>query len=88
MKIYEGFLHSGSDPNVSGAYTINGQPGDLYPCAKSETFKLKAEKGLTYLLRIIKSAKPDILFFSIADHNVTVVGSDGSYVKLFTGPDH
>ncbi|GLT44404.1 hypothetical protein SLA2020_183060 [Shorea laevis] len=84
MKIYEGFLHSGGDPNVSDAFTINGQPGDLYPCSKSETFKLKVEKGLTYLLRIINSAMQDMLFFSIADHNVTIVGTDASYVKPFT----
>lgn len=29
------FLRTGGDPNVSDAYLINGQPGDLYPCSKS-----------------------------------------------------
>jgi laccase len=29
------FLQSGGGPNVSDAITINGQPGDLYPCSKS-----------------------------------------------------
>lgn len=28
-------LQSGSDPNASDAFLINGQPGDLYPCSKS-----------------------------------------------------
>lgn len=28
-------LQSGSDPNASDAYLINGQPGDLYPCSTS-----------------------------------------------------
>ena len=27
-------LQTGADPNISDAYTINGQPGDLYPCSK------------------------------------------------------
>lgn len=35
VEVYNEFLHSGTDPNISDAYTINGQPGDLYPCSKS-----------------------------------------------------
>ncbi|GLT64513.1 hypothetical protein SLA2020_370000 [Shorea laevis] len=66
---------------ISEAYVINGQPGDLYPCSKPDTFKLKVERGLTYLLRIVNSAVQDMLFFSIAGHNVTLVGSDASYLK-------
>lgn len=28
-------LASGATPNNSNAYTINGQPGDLYPCSSN-----------------------------------------------------
>lgn len=31
--VYNEFLRIGGDPNASDAYTINGQPGDLYPCS-------------------------------------------------------
>ena len=33
--VYEEFLRNGGSPNESDAITINGQPGDLYPCSKS-----------------------------------------------------
>ena len=39
MELYNEFRKSGGDPNVSDAYTINGQPGDLYPCSKSGIFE-------------------------------------------------
>ncbi|GLU06848.1 hypothetical protein SLE2022_238380 [Rubroshorea leprosula] len=78
---------------ISEAYVINGQPGDLYPCSKPETFRLKVKRGLTYLLRIVNSAAEDSLFFAIANHTVTVItianhtvtviGSDASYLKPF-----
>lgn len=34
------FLRTGGDPNTSDALTINGQPGDLYPCSKSGLFAM------------------------------------------------
>ena len=37
-ELYTEFLNSGGDPDVSDAYTINGQPGDLYPCSKPGRF--------------------------------------------------
>ncbi|XP_012085931.1 laccase-15 [Jatropha curcas] len=84
MELYDAFLQSGGDPNVSEAYTINGQPGDLYPCSKQETFKLMVDYGKTYLLRVINAAVQDILFFSIANHNLKVVATDASYTKPLT----
>ncbi|CAK7346694.1 unnamed protein product [Dovyalis caffra] len=81
VDIYNEFLASGADPNISDAYTINGQPGDLHPCSKPDTFKLKVDHGKTYLLRLINAALQDILFFSIANHQLTVVGTDASYTK-------
>ncbi|KAI3431927.1 Laccase [Psidium guajava] len=84
MEVYHEMLRTGGDPNVSDAYTINGQPGDLYPCSKQDTFKLRVEQGKTYLLRIINAALQDLLFFSIAKHSVTVVATDASYTKPLT----
>ena len=34
LKIYNETVVTGGAPNVSDAFTINGQPGDLYPCSK------------------------------------------------------
>ncbi|KAJ9675472.1 hypothetical protein PVL29_024414 [Vitis rotundifolia] len=82
--VLEEMLATGTDPNVSDSYLINGQPGDLHPCSKSGTFKLMVDHGKTYLLRIINAALQDILFFSIAKHKMTVVGTDGSYTKPLT----
>ncbi|KAJ8625797.1 hypothetical protein MRB53_034327 [Persea americana] len=74
----------GNEPNVSNSFTINGQPGDLYPCSKPDTFRLLVEKGNTYLLRVVNAAMNNELFFSIAQHTLTVVAVDASYVKSFT----
>ncbi|KAL1818864.1 hypothetical protein DCAR_0415093 [Daucus carota subsp. sativus] len=76
-------LQTGGGPNVSDAYTINGFPGPLYNCSAHETYKLKVKPGKTYLLRIINSALNDDLFFSIANHTLTIVEADASYVKPF-----
>ncbi|WOL14028.1 hypothetical protein Cni_G22808 [Canna indica] len=77
-------LQTGAGPNVSDAYTINGLPGPLYTsCSTKDTFKLKVKPGKTYLLRLINAAVNDELFFSIANHSVTVVDVDAVYVKPF-----
>ncbi|RVX07129.1 putative laccase-9 [Vitis vinifera] len=77
-------LATGGDPNSSDALLINGQPGDLFPCSKSGTFKLTVDHGKTYLLRIINAALHEALFFAIAKHKMIVVGTDGSYTKPLT----
>ncbi|XP_022755701.1 laccase-17-like [Durio zibethinus] len=76
-------LRTGGGPNVSDAYTINGHPGPLYNCSAKDTFKLKVKPGKTYLLRLINAALNDELFFSIANHSLTVVDVDAIYVKPF-----
>ncbi|KAJ6724462.1 MULTI-COPPER OXIDASE [Salix viminalis] len=76
-------MQTGGGPNVSDAYTINGFPGPLYNCSANDTFKLKVKPGKTYLLRMINAALNDELFFSIANHTVTVVDVDAVYVKPF-----
>lgn len=35
MSILQQALNTGIAPNVSDAYTINGQPGDLYQCSST-----------------------------------------------------
>ncbi|KAK7293038.1 hypothetical protein RJT34_15900 [Clitoria ternatea] len=76
-------LQTGGGPNVSDAYTINGLPGPLYNCSAKDTFKLKVKPGKTYLLRLINAVLNDELFFSIANHTLTVVEVDAIYVKPF-----
>ncbi|KAJ0024141.1 hypothetical protein Pint_07828 [Pistacia integerrima] len=46
-----------------------------------DTFKLMVNYGKTYLLRLVNAAVGDILFFAIKNHQLTVVGTDGSYTK-------
>ncbi|KAK2659170.1 hypothetical protein Ddye_005703 [Dipteronia dyeriana] len=84
MEVLQLFLRTGGDPNISDAFTINGQPGDLYQCSKSETFRLSVDQGKTYLLRFVNAAMNSPLFVSIANHMLTVVGIDGGYTKPLT----
>ncbi|GLJ12752.1 hypothetical protein SUGI_0197130 [Cryptomeria japonica] len=70
-------------PNGSDAYTINGQPGDLYPCSASDTYNIVVEMGKTYLLRVINAGMNEGLFFKIANHKMTVVAVDASYTKPY-----
>ncbi|XP_058109595.1 laccase-17-like [Magnolia sinica] len=76
-------LQTGAGPNVSEAFTINGLPGLLYNCSAKDTFNLSVEAGKTYLLRLINAALNDELFFSIANHTLTIVDVDAIYVKPF-----
>nr|GMD54182.1 laccase-14-like [Ipomoea batatas] len=84
QAVLDEFLASGGAPNNSDAYLINGQPGDLYPCSVNDTYKLTVEYGKTYLLRMVNAVMNNILFFSIANHQITVVGTDGAYTKPLT----
>ncbi|KAJ9675421.1 hypothetical protein PVL29_024371 [Vitis rotundifolia] len=77
MEIIETALENGGEPNKSDAFTMNGQPGDLYNCSKQGTFKLVVDYGKTYLLRMINSIMNEEMFF----HGLTVVGTDGGYIK-------
>ncbi|XP_037451324.1 putative laccase-9 [Triticum dicoccoides] len=77
-------LGSGGDFQPSDANTINGQPGDLFPCSSDTAFKLPVEHGNTYMLRIIIAALTNEFFFAIAGHRLTVVGTDAAYTKPFT----
>eukprot|EP00253_Pinus_taeda_P000936 PITA_00936 len=76
-------ISTGGAPNLSDAYTINGQPGDLYRCSRSETFRLPVKRGETYLLRIVNAALNSGHFFKIASHKFTVVAVDATYTKPY-----
>ncbi|KAL6003072.1 high-affinity glucose transporter [Asimina triloba] len=75
---------TGAAPNISDAFTINGQPGDLYNCSSQETVIIPIDSGETSLLRVINAALNNELFFTVAGHKMTVVGADASYTKPFT----
>lgn len=75
---------TGATPNISDAYTINGQPGDLYNCSSEETVIVPVGFGEMNLLRVINAALNQELFFSVANHKLTVVSADASYMKPFT----
>ncbi|KAI4382887.1 hypothetical protein MLD38_008789 [Melastoma candidum] len=75
---------TGGAPNISDAYTINGEPGDLYNCSSKDTVIVPIDVGETHLLRVINSALNQELFFTVANHKFTVVGADASYTKPFT----
>ncbi|GMN41221.1 hypothetical protein TIFTF001_010438 [Ficus carica] len=75
---------TGAAPNVSDAYTINGQPGDLYNCSSKDTVVVPIDASETNLLRVINAALNQPLFFTVANHKLTVVGADASYTKPFT----
>ncbi|EEF41954.1 laccase, putative [Ricinus communis] len=76
-------LQTGGPPNVSNAFTINGLPGPLYNCSAKDTYRLRVKPGKIYLLRIISATIDHDLFFTIANHSVTVVEADAGYIKPF-----
>ncbi|KAL1536234.1 laccase [Salvia divinorum] len=80
-QVFGKFLAGGGDPDVSDAFMINGQPGDLYPCSIQDTYKLRVEFGKRYLIKLINAVMDNIMFFKIGGHNFTVVGTDGAYTK-------
>ncbi|KAK6943083.1 Multicopper oxidase, N-terminal [Dillenia turbinata] len=76
-------MKSGLAPNVSDAHTINGHPGPVTNCSRTNVFTLHVESGKTYLLRIINAALNEELFFKIAGHQLTIVEVDAVYTKPF-----
>ncbi|XP_052173333.1 laccase-4-like isoform X2 [Diospyros lotus] len=82
-EVIEEALRSGLPANVSDAHTINGLPGPVRNCPSQGGFTLSVESSKSYMLRIINAALNEELFFKIADHNLTVVEVDATYVKPF-----
>ncbi|KAF3341394.1 laccase-21-like protein [Carex littledalei] len=81
--VYQTAVDNGGQFDLSDANTINGQPGDFMPCSANDTFKVQVEQGKTYLLRLINAALENSFFFAVSGHNVTLVGTDGSYTKPY-----
>ncbi|XP_048129881.1 laccase-14-like [Rhodamnia argentea] len=74
-------MKDGTDLPHSDGYAINGELGDFCTCSQETTHHWYVDYGKTYLLRIVNAVMNAELFFAIADHNLTVVGMDGGYVK-------
>ncbi|KAM0941210.1 putative laccase [Dioscorea sansibarensis] len=83
IDVVNAATRTGAAPNISDAFTINGEPGDLYKCSSKATTVIPVAAGETNLFRIINSALNTELFVSIAGHTMTVVGADASYTKPF-----
>ncbi|KAI5312783.1 hypothetical protein L3X38_041957 [Prunus dulcis] len=84
-EIIKNALATGGDPNVSDAFTINGEPGDLVnACSNETTYRWVVDYGKTYLLRLVNAVLNEEMFFGIANHNLTVVAQDGAYIKPIT----
>ncbi|KAM5562109.1 hypothetical protein ABKV19_017363 [Rosa sericea] len=87
------FWHAHSDwtrATVHGAFVILPAENTTYPFPEPDheevlvfetTFRLAVDHGSTYLLRLVNSVQNTDMFFAIADHNLTLVGVDGNYVK-------
>ncbi|WOK95845.1 laccase-3 [Canna indica] len=84
VRVVRRATRTGAAPNVSDAFMINGQPGDLYKCSNKETTIFPVKVGETNLLRFINAALNNELFISIAGHSMTVVAADAAYTKPFT----
>ena len=50
-------------------------------CVAESTYRWQVEYGETYLLRLVNAVMNAEMYFAIAQHNLTVVGRSGSYVK-------
>ncbi|TVU07566.1 hypothetical protein EJB05_40928 [Eragrostis curvula] len=83
-QILEDAKRTGQDVKPSDANTINGQPGDLFPCSRKGIFRARVRRGKTYLVRVINAGLSNDMFFGIAGHNLTVVATDARYTKPFT----
>ncbi|KAJ7559363.1 hypothetical protein O6H91_04G081900 [Diphasiastrum complanatum] len=79
--VFNEAVASGVAPNLSDAFTINGQPGPLYNCSAEDTFTVTIKQGKSYLLRIINAALNAEMFFGIANHKLTVVEVDALYTQ-------
>lgn len=53
-------------------------------CFHADTVIIPVDSGETNLIRVINAALNNELFFTIAGHQMTVVGADASYLKPFT----
>ncbi|CAM6129148.1 unnamed protein product [Calypogeia fissa] len=77
-------INTGRPFAESDAMTINGNPGPTYNCSEQEEYtNIIAYRNKTYLLRVVNAAVDAHVFFSVANHTMTVVEADGGYVEPF-----
>ncbi|KAG5611942.1 hypothetical protein H5410_023223 [Solanum commersonii] len=74
-EVFLDYIDSGSDIK-SDAFTVNGQPGDFYPCSNNGTFRIVVDTGKKYLLRIVNAAIRKKLYIGIASHDLTVIAME------------
>ncbi|PUZ59063.1 hypothetical protein GQ55_4G011300 [Panicum hallii var. hallii] len=86
-QLLEDAVRTGRDVKPSDATNINGEPGDLFPCSKPGTVRVRVKRGKTYLLRVINAGLTNDMFFAVAGHRLTVVATDARYAKPFAA-DH
>ena len=55
----------------------------LFSKLRLDMYKIKVERGKTYLLRIINAALINHLFFKLANHTFTVVAIDATYTNPY-----
>ncbi|KAM7261088.1 hypothetical protein ACFE04_026563 [Oxalis oulophora] len=84
VKLERQTMDSGGAPQIADAFTINGHPGPNYNCSRNDVYKIDVVPGKTYMLRLINAALNIEHYFSIANHNLTIVEADAEYVKPFT----
>ncbi|KAK8527548.1 hypothetical protein V6N12_054754 [Hibiscus sabdariffa] len=82
LQLIRNSLLTGQAVGPPNAYAINGHLGDTYGC-NDTIFRMEVDYQETYLLRIINAAMNEEKFFSIANHTLTVVAQDASYVQRF-----
>ncbi|KAE8727805.1 Secretory laccase, putative isoform 1 [Hibiscus syriacus] len=83
-QIIDQALAMGTVPRQPDAYAINGYLGDTTGCPNDTMFSMQVDYGDAYLLRIINAAMNEEKFFAIANHSLTLVAQDASYVDRFT----
>ncbi|KAF8652953.1 hypothetical protein HU200_062384 [Digitaria exilis] len=75
---------------VHGAIVVHPKLGSSFPYPKPHKEipvilgVVPVERGETYLLRVINAGLTNDMFFAVAGHTLTVVGTDGHYLKPFT----
>ncbi|KAF5183581.1 Laccase-6 [Thalictrum thalictroides] len=84
VQIEKDTLASGGSPPIADAFTINGHPGPNYNCSANDVYKIDVVPGKTYLLRVINAALNMEIFFTIANHKLTIVEADAEYTKPFS----
>ncbi|KAL5722774.1 laccase [Ranunculus cassubicifolius] len=83
VELEKNFIREGGIDTLSNALTINGQPGDQFPCSRDKILNFNVIQGKTYLLRIINAVMNDHLFFKVAGHTFTVVAVDARYTEPY-----